>query len=286
MNIAEFIEQCRGQWAGFDDCERLALHEHPRDRNLSSLPKQIQGMATENKLMLLNLAAKNLAPGEAYVEIGCWHGLSLAGAALHNPNAPIYACDDFSQFNGTSAQLDTTIKQHTAPGQVQFYDMDFLSFLELAPWQPARIGVYFYDGGHTFADQYQALDIVLPWLADQALVIIDDTNAGQVRSANKLFVSQVPELRLLSDVRTPGNEFPTWWNGIQIYVYESRGRKITSSKHTMSHEVRRLFWDGFMPPTREVIQTGRRFASAIPGLKPLYKRMRGSRDKRPHQESL
>lgn len=287
MNIDAFIEQCRGQWAGFDNSEKLALHEHPRDRYLSSLPAEIQGMATENKLMLLNLALRNLASDEVYVEIGCWHGLSLAGAALDNRDAPIYACDDFSQFNGTSAELGETIKQYTAPGQVRFYDMDFLSFLDLAPWQPARIGVYFYDGGHTFKQQYQALEVVLPWLAERALVIIDDTNAGQVRSANQLFISQVPELQLLSDVRTPGNEFPTWWNGVQIYVYETRGREMLSQERRVSHEALRLFWDEFMPPAREIIQTSRRFAARIPGLKSQYKRLRVRlRDKRSHGEGL
>lgn len=273
MNIDRFIEQCGEQWPDFADREKLARHDHPKDRDLSVLPGEIQGMATENKLMLLNLAMRNLEPDEVYVEIGCWKGLSLAGAASNNRDRRIYACDDFSQFNGTSTQLEITIKKYTAPGQVQFSDMDYLSFLKLAPWQPARIGAYFYDGGHSFEAQYQALNRVMPWLAPRALVIVDDTNAGQVRSANELFVSRVPELRLLSDIRTPGNEFPTWWNGVQIYVYESEERRAVLRGRGIAYEARRLFWDGVMPPTRAGFQLTRRFAAAIPGLKALYKRV-------------
>ena len=234
-------------------------------------------MATENKLMLLNLAVRNLEPDEVYVEIGCWNGLTLAGAAFNNHDGRIYACDDFSQFNGNSAQLEKTINRYTAPGQLHFYDMDYLSFLNLAPWQPHRIGVYFYDGGHSFEEQYQALDRVLPWLARRAIVIVDDTNAGQVRSANELFLSRVPELRLLSDIRTPGNEFPTWWNGVQIYQYASGERKAVLHRHGPSYELRRFFWDRVMPPTRDAIQMTRRFAAAVPGAKALYKRLQTRR---------
>ncbi len=34
---------------------------------------------------------------------------------------------------------------------------------------PSPVGVYFYDGGHTFREQYRALRNVEPFLADEAL---------------------------------------------------------------------------------------------------------------------
>ena len=48
------------------------------------------------------------------------------------------------------------------PGQVTFHDMDFRDFLAAAPWTPARIGAYFYDGGHSFHDQYDGLALAIP----------------------------------------------------------------------------------------------------------------------------
>jgi hypothetical protein len=274
MNVSEFLNDCQKQWPGFEHAKALALYEHPRDRDLASLPSEVQGMSTENKLMLLNLAVRSLEPGEVYVEIGCWRGLSLAGAALHNSNAPIFACDDFSQFSGSLGELDNTLRKYTTPTQVRFYDTDYLSFLDLAPWQPARVGVYFYDGGHSFKQQYQALDRMFPWLADRALVIIDDTNAGQVRSANRLFMSRAPGFQLLNDVRTPGNEHPTWWNGVQIYSYESIDKEYSSQRHKIPYQTLRFFWDEIMPPARNLFQGARRIASAVPGLRPLNRYFR------------
>jgi predicted O-methyltransferase YrrM len=273
MNVQEFLKNCRWQWPDFDESRALARYDHPRDRSLSALPKAIQGMATENKLMLLNLAVCNLAADEVYVEIGCWRGLSLAGAAF-NSTGRIYACDDFSQFQGDAAKLAETIERYTLPGQVQFYDGDFLSFLGSAPWQPARIGVYFYDGGHTFEQQYQALEHVLPWLADEALVIIDDTNARQVRAANRQFFSGVSGFQLLSDVQTPTNEFPTWWNGVQVYSYQRETQSSDLKRPGWSYQASRLFWDGFMPPAREALHLARVSMGKIPGMKPLYKHFR------------
>jgi Methyltransferase domain len=268
MNTSKFIAQCREQWPDFEDSSKLALYEHPLDRNLSPLPAAIQGMATENKLMLLNLAVRNLASDEVYVEIGCWKGLSLAGAASGNVSGSIYACDDFSEFSGSLTQLDRTIQEYTAPEQVRFYDMDFRSFLALAPWQPSRIGVYFYDGGHTFEEQYLALEQVLPWLADRAVVIIDDTNAGQVRAANKRLTSLVPGFKLLADVQTPGNEFPTWWNGVQVYSYECT-TPYALPKSGSAYHASRWFWDAVVPRARQILHAGRALASTVPGLRAL-----------------
>ena len=167
---------------------RLARSTHPADRSLSHILSEIPGMATENKLRLLNCAVASLDPNESevYVEVGCYKGASLVGAATSNPHARIFACDNFSQFDGAADALRRTLDAHTAPGQVTFHDMDFRDFLAAAPWSPARIGAYFYDGGHSFRDQYDGVALAIQHLADDAVVIIDDTNKRAARSANNL----------------------------------------------------------------------------------------------------
>ncbi len=121
MNFNEFINDCRTQWPDFDSSQKLSESKHPHNRFLATLLNEIPGMATENKLMLLNLAVRHLDRGEVYVEIGCWQGLSLAGGAKNNPMAKIYACDNFSQFGGPKDQLQRTIHNYLAPGQANFY---------------------------------------------------------------------------------------------------------------------------------------------------------------------
>ncbi len=243
MDFAAFLADCRAQWPEFDDPPRLARVTKPANRRLADYPKKIRGMATENKLMLLNLAVAHLAPNEVYVEVGCYRGLSLVCAAAGNTHAAIYACDNFSQFKASADQLRQTLAEHTPPGQVRFFDLDFREFLLRAPWRPAQIGVYFYDGGHSFADQYEGLKYALPSLADDALVIIDDTNKRNVRSANRLFAASVTGFEPLLDIRTPRNHSPTWWNGIQLYRVRHPIGFAALTGEPVGYRVRRFLWD-------------------------------------------
>jgi len=276
MRFERFIDECCAEWPGFHDPATLASLPHPRDRQLGRYQQEIEGMATENKLKLLNLAVANLDAGEVYVEIGCWRGLSLAGAASGN-SVSIYACDDFSDFDGSRAKLEETLALYTNPGQVHFYEMDYQRFLQLAPWQPARIGTFFYDGGHSFEEQFQALKYVLPWLGNDALVVVDDTNFDHVRAANELFAKQVPGFDLCLDISTPYNGCPTWWNGLQVFRYRAAARAKIS---VMRYSVNRLLWDGIILPSRATRASLARTALRVPGVKRLLTTVRSDFNRR------
>jgi protein O-GlcNAc transferase len=243
MKFDEFLERCRVQWPEFADARRLARSTHPVDRSLSHILAEIPGMATENKLRLLNCAVAALDASEIYVEVGCYKGASLVGAAASNPHARIFACDNFSQFDGAADALRRTLDAHTAPGQVTFHDMDFRDFLAAAPWAPARIGAYFYDGGHSFHDQYDGVALAIPHLADDALVIIDDTNKRAARSANNLVAHALQSFKLILNLRTPRNHSPTWWNGLQVYRYQRHLADAATKFPTSGFSIRKLIYD-------------------------------------------
>jgi hypothetical protein len=219
MDVQGFIDDCRTQWPSFEQPRALSRVLHPSDRRLAGLAEEVEGSATENKLMLLNLAARHLSPGEIYVEIGSWCGLTLAGAASGNPGASIVACDNFSRPWSSPETLWHTIGRFSAPGQVRFFDLDFREFLSRAPWRPSAVGVYFYDAGHSFAEQFDALELMRPWLADDALVIVDDTNDIAVRAAHRLFLRHRPGFTMIADVRTRADCQATWWNGVQMFRF-------------------------------------------------------------------
>ena len=243
MKFDDFLERCRAQWPEFADPRRLARSTHPNDRSLSHILDEIPGMATENKLRLLNSAVASLDDGEVYVEVGCYKGASLVGAATSNPHARIVACDNFSQFDGAADALRRTLDAHTAAGQVTFHDMDFRDFLDAAPWRPARIGAYFYDGGHSFRDQYDGLALAIQHLADDAVVIIDDTNKRAARSANNLIARALQSFKLILDLRTPRNHSPTWWNGIQVYRYRRTPTDAAVRFPTSGFAIRKFIYD-------------------------------------------
>ena len=72
MDAARFARELPGLFADFP------RSEHPRDRRFAPLLERIGGLARENNLALINLAASLLEPGESYVEVGSFKGLSLA----------------------------------------------------------------------------------------------------------------------------------------------------------------------------------------------------------------
>ena len=246
MNFDAFISRCRLEWPEFADSARLARSRHPSDRSLESILDFIPGMATENKLKLLNCGVAALEDDEVYVEVGCYKGASIVGAATGNPRARIFACDNFSQFDGAADALRQTLDTHTAPGQVTFCDMDFRDFMRAARWRPGSIGAYFYDGGHSFRDQYEGVALALPQLADDALVIIDDTNKRAARSANHLIARAIPGFELILNLRTPRNHSPTWWNGVQVFRYRRSPIDAAVRFPTPGFAIRKFIYDDLL----------------------------------------
>ena len=73
MDSGRFLRELPGL---FDDFPRS---EHPRDRRFAPV-LELENLASENVLALLNLAASCLGPDEAYVDVGVYHGASLIAA--------------------------------------------------------------------------------------------------------------------------------------------------------------------------------------------------------------
>src|SRR5215475_9264958 len=243
MLFDHFIQLCRAEWPEFDDPPKLSKSLHPGNRDLAKVLTRVPGMATENKLKLLNLAVASLEEGESYVEVGCYKGATLVGAAIGNPTKRLFGCDNFSQFDGAAASLRHVLAAHTAPGQVLFYDMDFREFLRRGPFRPNTIGAYFYDGGHSFRDQYHGLSEVLPHLSPDAIVVIDDTNKRAARAANEMIAKCVPGLDLVLDIRTPRNHHPTWWNGIQMFRFRRAEETGARRPSNIGYLARKFVYD-------------------------------------------
>jgi hypothetical protein len=81
----------------------------------------------------------------------------------------------------------------------------------------APIGFYVYDGPHDYENQKNGLVAAEPWLAPDALIMVDDTNDDIARNATFDFIAgRNDRYRVLLDERTAGNEHPTWWNGVML----------------------------------------------------------------------
>jgi len=198
--------------------------DHPVDRRFRDVVSDVPGMATESKLALLNLAAAHLGPGEAYLEVGSFKGLSLIGAMLGNQRQRFYAIENFLEFNldgdATRAELLDNLARWVDPRRVELLEGDCFDLLRRASPLREPVGVYFYDGAHGRLPHYLALGIAEPWLAERALVVVDDASWPIVRRATERYLAAHPGYRLLFDLPAEREEDPRWWNGVRVYAFE------------------------------------------------------------------
>jgi predicted O-methyltransferase YrrM len=208
-----FLRAVEAEWGAQDP----AVAERPLSDRFDEILTVTQGMATANKLALLNAAAGALDDDERYVEVGTYRGTSVIGAALGHPSKRFVAVDNFSEFGGPIEACRQNLARFTT-GNVELINDD--AWTVLATPRLANIGVFFYDGRHTFGDQWRAFEAVEPHLAPRALVIVDDTHHRQVAAACRLYTSNDARYELLVEYDSPYNGEPRWWNGVQVYWFD------------------------------------------------------------------
>jgi predicted O-methyltransferase YrrM len=219
--------------------------DHPVDRRFRDVLADVPGMATEHKLALLNLAAAHLGPGEAYLEVGSFKGLSLIGAMLGNPDRRFYAIENFLEFNpdGTArAELEANLARWAGPGRARVLEGDCFDLLRRGQGPEEPVGVYFYDGAHGRLPHYLALGVAEPWLADRALVVIDDASWPIVARATDRYVAAHPGYRLLFDLAADHEEDPRWWNGVRVYAFERPPARTQTQASVRGGSARGVAW--------------------------------------------
>jgi predicted O-methyltransferase YrrM len=202
---------------------------HPRDRRFAPILEDVGGLARENNLALLNLAASLLAPGESYVEVGSFKGLSLIAAMLGNAG-DFVGVDDFSMGEGSRALLEANLRRHGLAGHT-ILEGDALRLLRAGALEGRRVGVYYYDAAHDYRSQLDALRLVEPHLVDGALMIVDDTDWPQVARALRDYRRRQPRARLLLELDGKDRGQPWWWEGVQVLAWgapSSAGRGVSA----------------------------------------------------------
>ena len=198
---------------------------YPKSEQFQDSLDLIEGMTTANVMQLLNIAVECMDAGEVYCEIGTYRGSTLIGALLNQGDRMAYAVDNFSEFDADGVCLDALLNNLNHFGleeQVYFCNQDFQQFfLELRELESDdKIGVYFYDGAHDYRSTLLGLLLVKPFLADRALIIVDDANWDTVQQACWDFLAVTPEAIASLELFTPVARHATFWNGIQILSWD------------------------------------------------------------------
>ena len=223
MNIRAFaqsLEPTFWKWG--------TLNAFPREpARYMDVLDNVQGMTTPSTMHLLNLAVQQLGPNECYLEVGTWRGATLIGALLGNDAYGVAIDDDSMNEHDGDEYTSWSIwrKNVEAFGLTQrasYIDGSVpkaFSDLSFAQYKPA--GVYLFDGDKSTEEAaYAGLEGVLPFLADEALIFVDDANEITIRMAVGMLCAKHPtQLFKILDIPTPGNCWPCFWNGIMALAY-------------------------------------------------------------------
>jgi hypothetical protein len=205
----------------FDDYPRS---ETPRGRRFDDVIEGIPNLATENVLALLNLAASLLGPGESYVEVGSFYGASLIGAMRDN-DGDFVAIDRFSfdvlEVRGrplpkaSRAGLEASLARFGA-GSASILEGDAFELIEGGALGDRRVGVYYWDGPHDYEGQLRGMRAVEPWLAHDALLVVDDYDWDAVAKATHDYVAAEPQAELLVEIGGEAVGQVWWWDGVAV----------------------------------------------------------------------
>lgn len=206
------------------------------------------GYSGRRLITLLKRAAEHLLrPGEtAYLEIGVFKGLTLLSVGDHlqttGNGANVYGIDNFSQFDSdgqNQATVEAGMKRLNLE-HVHLINRDYEVALQNLPEfiGEQKIAVFFIDGPHDYRSQLMCLQMALPHLADDCLIVVDDCNYQHVRLATKDFLTCFPEFKLAFEGYTrchPKNASPdeeeqfrqTWWDGVNVIVRDKTNQLET-----------------------------------------------------------
>jgi len=175
---------------------------------------EIPAMSSFTVAALINTIVAGLKDDAAYLNIGVWHGYSLLAGMLGNPDRRVIGVDNFTGFGGPREAFNQRFHR-AASARHSFFDMDSQDYF--AEHHQGTVGFYFYDGDHSYEAQLGGLKACEPFLTDDALILVDDTNREAPRQATLEFLTQRKgRYKLIWDVSTGFESHPTVWNGLML----------------------------------------------------------------------
>lgn len=168
-----------------------------------------------------------------YLEIGVFQGLTLLSVASAVPAMPCHGIDNFAFFDPAKTNLGLIESRRAQLGTDNAFliNQDYEDAFEGLDdrLEGRKIAVLFVDGPHDYRSQSMCLQLALPFLHENAVLVVDDSNYRHVRQANRDFLATHPQFKLLFESYTrchPANMNPGelalardgWWNGVNIIV--------------------------------------------------------------------
>ena len=167
---------------------------------------------------VINKICQKLNSDENYVNIGVWKGFSLIAGML-NTNCSVYGNDNFSQFEGPKKEFIRKFDLLKNEGKHFFYECDYKIFFKEYEKLKKQIDFYYYDGEHSYKNQFENLIIAKDYFKSGTIILVDDNNFKEVEAGTKDFISKYPnDYKILKDIKTANNHcHPSYWNGLFLF---------------------------------------------------------------------
>ena len=179
---------------------------------------KIDSMATYAIGYIINKICQKLNKDENYVNIGVWKGFSLIAGML-NTNCSVYGNDNFSQFGGPKEEFTEKFNLLKNKNKHFFYESDYKDFFKEYDKLKKSINFYYYDGEHSYKNQFENLIIAKDYFKSGTIILVDDINFQEVEAGTKDFISKYQnDYKILKDIKTANNHcHPSYWNGLFLF---------------------------------------------------------------------
>jgi hypothetical protein len=204
-----------------------ALLDEQRDFEGAQLRVDIEGMSSPKVCAFLNALVSRMEPDEQYLEIGTWKGRTLVSAALGNRGRVCIGCDYFrfwGKFTGPGViarhALYRNLRRYQADSaEIRFYRMKSRDLFERRVIG-GRIGVYFYDGDHSYAGTRHGVTAAAPLLSRRSVLVMDDWRDPEIRRATHDGIAAAGLRQLWCRELYGDRHGGDWWNGLGVFYLE------------------------------------------------------------------
>lgn len=200
------------------------------DNNQSKLSDEQAGITgfSSTKIRHLYNNIVSTVDKARYLEVGLFTGSTFVAALWDNSYECAWGFDNWSQLWGWKKKklrnkFYDRMEEFNLDGKINIIEQDFFKDAP-SVHGVSNVNVYMYDALHTKEAQYNAITHVKDILADQVIIMIDDSDRRHVFESTDKGIATLPHKivhsrRMTSrhHTRGPGHE---WWEGVYIIGIE------------------------------------------------------------------
>jgi len=154
-----------------------------KNDNFISIPQPLNSVINPNILRLLNTVVTCLEEKEIYCETTNNLGVTLIASLMDNPEIMAYGIIDDDNLN--LEQLNQNLDLYNCADRVYLYEGDINNFTQdlQALESNDKIGTFYINGEKSYRKILQNLMLIRPFLAEEAFIIISQTEIEEVKEA-------------------------------------------------------------------------------------------------------